>query len=50
MVSYDYDTYREIMNKELITMCKLLDELEKSIEERKNKNGSDSNTSGEFLQ
>ncbi len=37
MVSYDYDTYREIINKELITMCKLLDELEKSIEERKNK-------------
>ena len=50
-VSLDYDSYREIMTKEFITMCKQLDELEKSIEERKNKeNGSNSDTSGEFLQ
>lgn len=37
MVDYDYDTYREVINKELIIMCKLLDELEKSINERKEK-------------
>ena len=46
MVDYDYDTYNEIMNKELSIMIKLLDDLDNDIERRKvENNGSDSNTS-----
>lgn len=44
-VELNYEEYRQIMDFELKTMCKLLDDLEKSIERRKEKeNGSVGNT------